>query len=168
MVIFTTHVDVTGISAKSIYDFLLACDDEQYQRWWPGTHLAFHTIKRTPSNVGNRVYMDEYVGEFHVRFHAVVKELVPNRRIIWQLKALGLLLPAWVSIAVVETANGVKIIHTVSAGYRGLGRVLDIGIRRYLSSRFERQMAEHAGAEFNRLRDLLLPVSATSQPRQTQ
>jgi hypothetical protein len=168
VVIYTTRVDVTGISGKNIYDFLLTCDDERYQRWWPGTHLAFHTLKRTPSNVGNQVYMDEYVGEFHLRFHAVVKDLVPSRRILWQLKALGLLLPAWVSITLMNIADGVRIIHTVSAGYRGLGSKLDFAIRRYLSTRFERQMAEHANTEFNRLRDLLLPVSAIVQPRTAQ
>jgi hypothetical protein len=112
--------------------------------------------------------MDENVGTFRVRFHTVVKDLVPHRRIVWQLKALGLLLPAWVSIALVETASGVTTIHTVSAGYRRPGSMLDIAIRRYLSSRFERQMAAHADTEFNRLQNLLLPVSTTSQPRQTQ
>jgi hypothetical protein len=167
VVIYTTRIDVAGLSGKYIYDFLLTCDDERYRRWWPGTHLAFHTLKRTPGNVGNLVYMDEYVGEFHLRFHAVVKDLIPNRRIVWQLKALGLRFPAWISIAVMDTANGVAIIHTVSAGYRGLGSVLDFAIRRYLSSTFELQMAEHADTEFNRLRDLLLPLSATSQLRQT-
>jgi len=161
MITYTTRFTVTGISAREIYYFLLNCDDDQYRRWWPGTHLAFHTIHRTPSNVGNLVYMDEYVGDFHLRFHAVVKDLVPDREIVWQMRALGILLPAWVRITLSQTPDGVTLTHTVSAGYRGVGSLLDILMRRYLSRKFERQMAEHAHIEFNRLRDLLQKLEVT-------
>jgi hypothetical protein len=73
-----------------------------------------------------------------------------------------------VSVALLESADGLTIIQTVSAGYRGLGSMLDIATRRYLSSRFACQMAEHGYTEFNRLRDMLRRVSATCQARQTQ
>lgn len=162
MITYTTRFDVAGISARDIYCFLLNCDDDQYQRWWPGTHLAFHTIKRTPTNVGNLVYMDEYVGEFRLRFHAVVKDLVPDHKIVWQIRALGIQLPARVKLTLSQTPNGVTLTHTVSAGYRGVGSLLDVLMRRYLSRKFERQMAEHAHMEFNRMRDLLQKPEAAA------
>jgi len=69
MIIYRTTREVTGLCDKDIYDFLLNCTDEQYQHLWPGTHLAWHTLKRTLSKVGNLVYMDEYVGDFRLKFH---------------------------------------------------------------------------------------------------
>lgn len=164
MITYTTRFTVAGISARGIYYFLLNCDDDQYRRWWPGMHLAFHTIQRTPSNVGNLVYMDEYVGDFHLRFHAVVKDLVSDREIVWQMRASGILLPAWVRVTLSQISNGVTLTHTVSAGYRGVGRPLDVLLRRYLSRKFERQMAEHAYIEFNRLRDLLQEPAPAATP----
>jgi uncharacterized protein YndB with AHSA1/START domain len=155
MITYTTRFEVAESSAKDIHRLLLSCDDDQYRRWWPGTHLAFHAIKRTPTNVGNLVYLDEYVGDFRLRFHGVVKALVPDREIVWQLRALGIFLPAWVVVTLSDTPNGVMFTHTVSAGYRDIGSILDVLLRRYLSRKFERQMAEHAQVEFNRLRDLL-------------
>ena len=155
MIHCTTTVEVTGLSSKDVYEFLLNCTDTQYQRWWPGTHLVFHTLKRTPTNIGNLVYMDEYVGDFRLKFYGVVKEVIPHRSIIWQMKKFGVVLPAWLNLNLSDTATGVIIIHTVSAGFHGIGRFLDVLLRFYLSSKFEKQMAAHAHTEFNKLRDLL-------------
>ena len=155
MIRYTTTVEVSGLSSKDVYDFLINCTDTQYQRWWLGTHLAFHTIKRTPTNIGNLVYMDEYVGDFHLKFYAVVKEVVPNRTITWQMRKFGVLLPAWLNLNLSDTDTGITIIHSVSAGFHGIGRFLDVLLRLYLSSKFEQQMAAHAHTEFHKLRALL-------------
>ena len=155
MIRYTTTVEVTGLSSKDVYDFLLTCTDTQYQRWWPGTHLAFHTLKRTSTNVGNLLYMDEYVGDFRLKFHGIVREAIPHQTIIWQMRKFGVVLPAWLSLNLSDTATGVTIIHTVSAGFHGIGRFLDVLLRFYLSSKFEQHMAAHAHTEFNKLRDLL-------------
>lgn len=111
MIRYTTTVEVTGLSSKDVYDFLLNCTDTQYQRWWPETHLVFHTLKRTPTNIGNLVYMDEYVGDFRLKFHGTVKKMVPNGSILWQMRKFGVVLPAWLSLNLSDTASGVKIIH---------------------------------------------------------
>lgn len=155
MIVYRTTIEVKGLRGEDIYDFLLNCTDEQYQRWWPGTHLAFHTIKRTPTSIGNIVHMDEYVGDFHLTLHGIVKRLVPNREIVLQIRGFGVSWPAWISLTFSDMPAGVNIIHTVSAGYRGIGSFLDVFLRLYFSSKFEQQMAEHAITEFNRLRDVL-------------
>jgi hypothetical protein len=54
-----------------------------------------------------------------------------------------------------DDAQGVAITHTIEAGFRGLGRLLDPLLRLYLSHNFERAMDEHVRTEFPRLRDLL-------------
>ena len=98
MIICSTTVDVIDLSGKEVYEFMLTCTDEQYQHWWPGTHFVFHTLKRTPTNVGNLVCMDEYVGEYRVKFQAVVKRLVPNQEILWHLRKFGVMWPAWLRL----------------------------------------------------------------------
>ena len=85
MIVMRTEVHVTGTTGHSIYEFMLNCTDEEYQNWWPGTHLAFHTTRRFPGNVGNRVYFDEYVGSRRLRFSGVVVRCDPGKKIVWQM-----------------------------------------------------------------------------------
>lgn len=134
---------------------MLTCTDEQYQHWWPGTHFVFHTLKRTSTNVGNLVCMDEYVGEYRVKFQAVVKRLVPNQEILWQMQKFCVLWPAWLRLQLTDTPAGLHIVHTLSAGFHGVGSVLDGLLRGYLSATFKQPMAAHANAEFTKLRDFL-------------
>lgn len=149
-----------------LYDFMLTCTDELFQRWRTGTHFVFHTLKRTPTNVGNLVCMDEYVGVYRVKFQAVVKYLVPNQEILWQLRKCGVLWPVWLRLQLTGTPAGVHIVHTLSAGFHGVGSVLDGLLRGYLSATFEQHMAAHANAEFTKLRDFLRePEVAVSQTR---
>lgn len=96
-----------------LYDFMLTCTDELFQRWRTGTHFVFHTLKRTPTNVGNLVCMDEYVGEHRVKFQAVVNHLVPNQEILWQLRKCGVLWPVWLRLQLTGTPAGVHIVHTL-------------------------------------------------------
>ena len=74
MITIATQVDVHGLTGQQIYDFLLECTDADYQRWWPGTHLAYHITRRCPDHVGSVVYFDEYVGRYRLNFEAVVKD----------------------------------------------------------------------------------------------
>ena len=46
MISIRSRVRVTGAAGPEIIGFMLACSDETYQQWWPGTHLAFHTTQR--------------------------------------------------------------------------------------------------------------------------
>lgn len=157
MISIQSRVHVSGISSAQLIDFMLNCTDEQYQAWWPGTHLALHTVERRPGNVGNVIYMDEYVGTRRLRMKAVVTELVAEpagSRLVWQFK-MGLRLPARLAMEANDDATGIALTHTIEAGFRGAGKILDPLFRLYLSKRFEQAMDEHAQAEFPMLGTML-------------
>ena len=154
MLTLQTSVDVDGITAAEIFDFLADPDDESYQAWWPGTHLQLHALERGPDHVGDVIYMDEYVGMRRLRMTALVTEAIRPRKLTWQLKK-GLLLPAWLSLEFQDRDGGVKITHTTRAGLRGVGRILDPLLRLAFSKRFARELDEHVRTEFPRLRDLV-------------
>jgi len=150
MVILQSIVSVPGIRADQVVEFLLRCSDADYQRWWPGTHLHFHTIERHPRGVGNLVYMDEWIGKRRVKLKGVVTELLPGRKIVWQLKAL-VRQPVRLVLEVENEPAGVRITHTIRAGFDRIGKVFDPLFRLYFSDRFRRAMDEHAKTEFNKL-----------------
>jgi len=154
MLTLQTVLDVRGLSGRQVTDFLLNCDDKQYQRWWNGTHLQFHTIKRYSEDIGNVVYMDEYVGKRRLKMQAIVLKAVSGREIIWQMKK-GIRLPVWLALTVEDIKDSVRITHTITAGFRGIGKALDPLFRLYLSEEFEKAMDEHARIEFPKLREIL-------------
>jgi hypothetical protein len=155
MILLETNVKVKGINAKDIYDFMLNCTDEDYQKWWKDTHLQFHTIKRYPGNLGNLVYVDEFVGKYRLKGHAVVKKLVPYTEMVWQIK-MKIMIPAWFIMKFEELSDGVKITHIVSAGFNGVGRIFDPVIRLYLNEDFDRELIKHANEEFPKLAEMFL------------
>ena len=154
MITFKTVVDVEEVNGAAVQDFMLNCTDEQYKRWWPGTHRSFHTTRRYPGGVGNQVYFDEYVGRYRLKFHAVVAENLPGRKIAWQMKA-GVRLPGWLVMEFEDRPGGVRIIHSVCIGYEGIGRALDPLLRLFFPERFEEELNRHAQTEFPRLGERL-------------
>ncbi len=154
MIEMKTEVTISRISGRSICNFMLYCTDEQYQKWWPGTHIAFHTTKRFPDNLGNQVYFDEYVGKRRVRLRGVVAEIIPGTRIVWQMKSI-VKLPAWLILEFNDTNEGIVIAHTLQAGFEGIGILLDPLLRLLLNRSFERDMQEHAQIEFYKLAEML-------------
>jgi hypothetical protein len=150
MVILQSVVSVPGLRAGQVVEFLLQCSDADYQRWWPGTHLHFHTLERRPRDLGNLVHMDEWVGNRRVKLNGVVTEAIPGRKIVWQLKAL-VRQPVRLELEVDDEPAGARITHTIRAGFGGLGKVFDPLFRLYFSGRFRRAMDEHVRTEFNRL-----------------
>lgn len=154
MIELKTTVNVRGISGKQIAEFMLYCTDEAYQAWWPGTHLQFHTIQRTPGEVGSLVYFDEHVGKRRLKFRVVITEYVPGKKIVWQMRK-GVRLPARLVLDLEDTAEGVLVTHTMRAGFGGIGKALDPLLWLYLSPKFEQELAEHAEYEFPRLAEIL-------------
>ncbi len=142
------------MSGKEITDFLLQCDDERYQKWWPGVHLQFHTIKRHPGNTGNVVYMDEFVGRHRVKMKGVVVNVIPGKKLLLQFKKL-IRLPAWLLMEFEDKDGGVFIRHVITAGYTGIGTLLDPLLKLHFSDDFQKAMDEHVKTEFPRLRNLL-------------
>ncbi len=72
MIELKTDVQLKGVAAKAIADFLLHCTDRDYQNWWPGTHLAWRTKKQFPNEIGSVVYFDEYVGQRRLKLETLV------------------------------------------------------------------------------------------------
>lgn len=155
MLTYETSVHVPGVSAHDVFAFLADPDDEAYQAWWPGVHLAFHRLNhRVGDHVGEVVYMDEYVGARRLRMHAVVTEALPPHRLAWRMRK-GVPLPAHLALELADRDGGVTITHTTQAGFRGPGRLLDPLLRLYFTRRFAGDLDSHVRTEFPRLGELL-------------
>lgn len=154
MIVLQTTTYVQDLRGQEIYDFLTHPNDRSYQRWWLGTHLQLHLVGGGDGGVGSEIHMDEYVGRQRVRLNAVVTEAVPGRRLVMRMKKL-LRLPATLTLEFDDGAGGVRIVHTLRAGYAGPGRVLDPLLRLYFTPAFERAMDAHVRTEFAKLRELL-------------
>lgn len=152
MLTIKTEILVGGITGEDIARFMLHCTNADYQEWWPGTHIAFHTITRMPGDLGNLVYFDEYIGRRRLKFKAIVTEVLPGKRIVWQMQKI-VMLPAWLCLDLENTREGVRIIHTLTMGFSGVGKTLDPLIGLYLSKGFESDMDQHARTEFMKLKD---------------
>ena len=164
MIYMESAVFVKGLSGEDVFDFLLNATDESYRRWWPGTHLHLHALKRGKNHVGDVFYMDEYIGARRVRMTGVVVDAERGRRIVWQFQRWGMRLPARLTLELVDRDGGVALRHTIRVGFVGPGRVLDPLFRLYFSERFARDMDEHARTEFPMLRDLLAGAPRAAHP----
>lgn len=158
MITLRTELRLKGVTGQQITDFMLNCTDEEYQRWWPGTHLAFHTIKQCPGDIGNLVFMDEYVGERRLMAKAVVKQIDHGKKIVWKFVRL-VRLPVRLILELEDQDDGLLIRHTVTAGFKGLGRICDPLLRIYFTRRFAKDLDEHVRTEFPMLRDMLSSTS---------
>ena len=157
MIVLQTITYVPGLRGQEIYDFLTHPDDRSYQRWWLGTHLQLHLVggaDRGEGGVGSEIHMDEYVGRRRVRMNAVVTEAVPGRRLVMRMKKL-VRLPATLTLEFDDDASGVRIVHTLRAGYAGPGRLLDPLLRLHFTPAFARDLDAHVHTEFAKLRELL-------------
>jgi hypothetical protein len=154
MIEIRTEVQITGVSGKTLADFLLHCTDREYQNWWPGTHLAWHTKRQFPNDIGNVIFFDEYVGKRRLKFDAVVVKCIPDKEIIWQMKK-SVRLPVWLVIRFEDNEEGALLIHTLKAGLPDIGRLLDRLLRLFFTKQFEKDMDEHAHIEFRKLAAIL-------------
>jgi hypothetical protein len=70
------------------------------------------------------------------------------------------------SLELKDDAEGVALIHTIQAGFTGVGKILDPILRLYFTNEFSRAMDEHATIEFPKLGEMLrAPVQvAPSSP----
>ena len=147
-------VDVGGLTAREVYEFLTNPTDAAYQQWWPGTHLQFHMVRRRSGLAGSTVFMDEYVGTRRIRMGGVIRAARPERLIEWQFRSI-VRLPIRLRLELTDTVDGVQIRHAILVGLRGAGSLLDRLFRRFLGEKFAEMMDEHVQTEFPMLRDLL-------------
>ena len=113
MITLRSHLHVDDLNGAEVVDVLLACTDQLYQAWWPGTHLHLHTLVRYPNTMGNLISMDEFVGRWRIQLQGVVRVAEPGKRLVWQFKR-GLPLPVWLVLDLADDASGVTITHTDS------------------------------------------------------
>ena len=172
MLTLESEMTVNGLTGQEITDFLLDCDDDSYQAWWPGTHLELHVLEHGPGDdhVGDVVLMDEYIGSRRVRMVGEVIEAVPGKRIVWQFRPGGLRLPVRLTLALNTEERRVHLRHTITAGWTGRRRVLDPLWRLYFSRAFAGAMDRHVHTEFPLMRDLLhrARTDSTSGPAAAQ
>jgi hypothetical protein len=158
MLVTESRVDVAGLTGRDVTDFMLACTDERYRNWWPGTHLQLHVLGRAVAGVGDVVVMDEFVGRRRLRLRGVVEAVEPGRRLVWRFRKI-VPLPARLSLELTPVPGGVSVRHTINAGWAGIGRVLDPLLRLYFTPRFIAELDAHVRTEFPLLRDYLRPSS---------
>ena len=164
MLTLRSDVLVPGVTGRQITDFLLAPTDDDYQRWWPGTHLQFHVVRAGgPDHRGDVVRMDEFIGSRRLRMSAVVTGTVPGRQIVWRMGG-RIPLPVRLTLDLSDRPGGAAVRHTITAGFTGIGRVLDPLLRLYFDDRFVTAMDAHAQQEFQRLSQLLTGPCGPSRP----
>lgn len=154
MIVFKTEVEIKNVSPEQITDFMIDCTDEKYSRWWPGVHIAFHTIKRKPGNIGNLVYFDEFVDRRRLKFKATVEEYERGKIICWRMVKM-IPLPAYLTIETEKWEGGTKLVHTLAIGFNGMFRFLNPMIKFFIPSGMEKELDEHAKIEFPALTGLL-------------
>ena len=161
MLVIASEVEVPGLTGRQVTDFMLSCNDEQYQEWWPGTHLQLHAVGHSAGTVGDTVLMDEFIGRRRLRLRGTVEAVEPGRRIVWRLRKI-IPLPARLSLVLSPTPDGVMIRHAITAGWQRIGRVLDPLLRLYFTPRFTADLDAHVHTEFPLLRDYLRKRPAAS------
>lgn len=163
MITLESTVLVEGVEGRRLYDFLMNPNDADYRRWWPGTHLEYHTLDGRPARVGSRLFMDETIGRRRLRLIAEVVAAEPGRSIVWQVVQV-VRLPAWVRFRLDPVGRDVRVTHTIEAGFRGRGAMLDGVLRLILSPTFADAMDAHVRTEFPRLGALIAMTSSTAPP----
>ena len=159
MLTIRSHVTVAGLTGTEITTFLSECTDVAYQKWWPGVHLHLRPVAvGHAGHVGDEVFMDEFIGKRRLRMTAVVVEAEPGVRIVWQLKK-GIRLPAWLTVEVTDHPGCVDVCHTITAGWPGLGQLLDPLLKMYFSPAFAAAMDQHVHTEFPLIRERLHPAT---------
>lgn len=106
--------------------------------------------------------MDEYIGSRRVRMAGAVVEAVPGERIVWQFRPGGVRMPVRLTLELSADERGVRLRHTITAGWSGRRRVLDPLWRLYFSKSFVGAMDRHVHTEFPLMRDLLHRAAADS------
>lgn len=154
MITLQSKTHVPGLRGQQVLAFLRHCDDVSYQRWWPGTHLQLHILQHRPNELGDLVTMDEWIGNRRVRMKGVMTEVIPGKKLVWQLEAL-VRQPVWLVLDFEDDASGVTITHTIRAGFEGIGKLFDPVLRLWFSDEFAQAMDAHVHTEFALLGRLL-------------
>ena len=165
MIRHLVELTVQSATASQFYDFMINPVTQRYSEWWPGEHLDFRIVKYgSESHLGDIVFMDEYLGGKNRRltFRAVVIKADRPNQIIWQMKKVGRRLPAFVSLGLADSPDGVVVKHELRLGYRGIGKALDPFIKLYFNKSFQAALEEHCFIEWPKLAEYLNQLEVTN------
>jgi len=157
MIRHIVELTIPNATAQQFYDFMINPCDERYSGWWPGEHLQFHIVKHGDENhLGDTVFMDEYLGKNRrLTFNAVVITADAPNKIEWQMKKVGIRLPAIVELSLADSSDGVLLKHELRIGYSGIGRILDPFIKLYFNKSYQKALDEHCKIEWFKLAEYL-------------
>jgi len=157
MISHVVELTVVNAKAEQFYNFMITPNNERYRAWWPEEHLQFYIVKRgDDKHLGDEVFYDEHLGEKRrLAFRAVVTTANFPNKIIWQMKKTGIRLPAYLSLELHDTADGLRIRHELRIGFAKAGCVLDPFIRLYANKSFLAALEKHCRIEWPKLADLL-------------
>jgi hypothetical protein len=156
MITLRTEQFVSDLTAQAAYDFLAAFDEAQYRSWMPGEHLRVVVYHRTPNHVGSTYYLDQVIGGIRVRATEKIVEAVPGRRLLRQVLWCGFQAPVRMQFEFEPQRGGVLIKHAVTAGFTGVGRILDPLFRFcFFTKRFAAALDQHMKDELLALRELI-------------
>lgn len=158
MIQHTTKLVVPHATAEQFYDFMIEPDNARYQAWFPGQHLKFCITKfGNAKHLGDEVYYDEYLGNaYRLKFFADVVLAERPASLAWQMKKIGVRLPAVLKLELTDTAAGLQITHELRIGFGGMGKILDLFIRLYFSKSFSEALSKHCLEEWPRLAEYLM------------
>jgi hypothetical protein len=74
------------------------------------------------------------------------------------MRKAGLKLPAYVTLELDDSPEGVKLKHELQIGYSGIGKFLDPFIRLYFNKSFQNALDEHCKIEWYKLAEYLNPL----------
>lgn len=154
MIKLLTVQHVAGLTAQQAYDFLLDFETWDYQAWWPDTHLQAKPLRRCPGHVGNRTFVDQWIGRYRLKMVEEITALDPQKKISIRVCRLGGL-PIRMSYEFAEDDRGVTITYTTLAGFTGPLRILNPLFRVYFTRGFAAALDMHLKEEFLRLASLL-------------
>ena len=161
MITHTVKLTVPDGKAEDFYNFMINPTSERYRQWWPGEHLEFYIVKHGDENhLGDLVFVDEYLGDKRrLTFHGKVVKARPPvgddaGQIIWQMRKLGLALPAYLSLVLKDTSDGLLVKHQLRIGYKKL-KCLDPFIKLYFSKGFQADLEKHCRLEWSMLARML-------------
>ena len=160
MIKHTVSLTVPNARAEQFYDFMINPTDERYSEWWQSEHLQFNIIKHGDENhLGDLVFMDEWLtnssGKRHrLKFSAVVIAADCPNKITWQMKK-RIRLPAFVTLSLQDSPEGIALTHELQIGFGGIGKILDPFIRLYFNKSMKAALTTHCNAEWFMLAEYL-------------
>ncbi len=69
-----------------------------------------------------------------------------------------IMLPVWLNLYIEELEEGLNLIHQLSIGYNGIGKLLDPLILFLLPKDLEHELNEHAKIEFTNLSKVIISI----------